>query len=196
MILHSAKRLDNGEIVKGNICKVLGEFYIFLENGQVSYPVDKETISPDFTSLVKLVEGMIVDQEKLGNHPCCNNRDKTAFEYTKAVLERILKLIKQEKGEDGVIQYVSQDDEKKHIQGYLVKIGNEYKIIEDNLIHTINKGYLLPCYDLEENMNKIIWNINYARNTSTNNENKYTYECALTELNIVKKNLLKLKQIA
>ena len=53
MVLHhKAKRMDNGEEVKGFLTKMWGQYHIITENDEnTAYPVEKDTIEPCFDEL-------------------------------------------------------------------------------------------------------------------------------------------------
>jgi len=53
MVLHhKAKRIDNGEEIKGLIYKLFGQYHISLEEDEnTAYPVDESTIEPCFDEL-------------------------------------------------------------------------------------------------------------------------------------------------
>ena len=53
MVLHhKAKRMDNGEEIKGFLTKMWGQYHIITEKDEnTSYPVEEDTIEPCFDEL-------------------------------------------------------------------------------------------------------------------------------------------------
>ncbi len=48
VILHTGKRIDNGESITGFLLKIYDVYHIFLENEEdIAYPVAEESIKPE-----------------------------------------------------------------------------------------------------------------------------------------------------